>query len=135
MERGINKMILLDTCALIWWTLDPKKLSEKAWEACQKMEQKEGIISSISIWEIGIKIKNRKLDIGMSIEKYTELLYKLGYLKIIPVDEEIWISNLLLNWEHPDPADRTIVATAMLHRTSIVTADEHIKQFYNKSIW
>lgn len=128
-------MVLLDTCALIWWTLDPNKLSTKAFEACQKMERKEGLISSISLWEVGIKIKNKKLDIGMTIEKYTELLYKLGYLKIIPVDEQIWIRNLLLNWKHPDPADRTIVATAMIHRTSIVTADEEIKQFYDKHIW
>lgn len=128
-------MILLDTCALIWWTLDPKKLSPKALRACQKMEQSEGLISSISIWEIGVKIKNKKLEIGMSIEKYTELLHKLGYLKIIPVDDQIWIRNLSLNWEHADPADRTIVATAMDHRANIVTADERIKQFYNKHIW
>lgn len=128
-------MILLDTCALIWWTLDPVKLSPKALGACQKMEQSEGIISSISIWEIGVKIKNKKLEIGMSIEKYTELLYKLGYLKIIPVDDQIWIRNLSLNWEHPDLADRTIVATAMGYRANIVTVDERIKQFYNKHIW
>lgn len=128
-------MVLLDTCALIWWTLDPNKLSSKAFEICQKMERKEGFISAISIWEIGVKIKNKKLDIGMSLEKYTELLYKLGYLTIIPVDEQIWIRNLSLNWEHRDPADRTIVATAFIHRTSIVTTDENIKQFYGKSIW
>lgn len=128
-------MLLLDTCALIWWTLDPKKLSSKAMQACQKMERSEGIISSISIWEIGIKIKNNKLDIGMPIEKYSELLYMLGYLKIIPVDEQIWMRNLSLDWKHPDPADRTIVATAMTHRASIVTADENIKRFFDKHIW
>lgn len=128
-------MLLLDTCALIWWTLDPKKLSNKAKEACQRMERSEGIISSISIWEIGVKIKNNKLDIGMTIEKYTELLYMLGYLKIIPVDEQIWMRNLSLNWKHADPADRTIVATAMIHQASIVTADENIKHFFDKHIW
>lgn len=128
-------MILLDTCALIWWTLDPLKLSIKAKEACQKMEGNEGIISSISIWEIGIKIKNKKIDIGMSIEKYTELLYELGYLKIIPVDELVWLRNLSLNWQHSDPADRTIVATAMIHHANLITANENIKQFYDKHIW
>lgn len=128
-------MLLLDTCALIWWTLDPKRLSSKAMEACQKMERSEGIISSISIWEIGIKIRNKKLDIGMPIEKYTELLYMLGYLKIIPVDEQIWMRNISLNWEHLDPADRTIVATAMIHHANIITADEKIGHFFEKCIW
>jgi PIN domain nuclease of toxin-antitoxin system len=27
-------MILLDTCALLWWTLEPEKLSRKAATAC-----------------------------------------------------------------------------------------------------
>lgn len=128
-------MLLLDTCALIWWTLNPDKLSNRAIEACEKMEKSKGIISSISIWEIGIKIKNNKLDIGMTIEEYTELLYALGYLKIIPVDEQIWMLNLSLNWKHSDPADRTIVATAMKHHASIVTADEAIKSFFIAHVW
>lgn len=128
-------MLLLDTCALIWWTLNPEKLSSKAFDACQKMELSEGIISAISIWEIGIKIKNNKLDIGMTIEQYTNLLYRLGYLKIIPVDEHIWMKNLSLKWQHRDPADRTIVATALSQKSTIVTADEHIQQFYSKYIW
>ncbi len=29
MERSV-KMFLLDTCALLWWTLDPEKLSDRA---------------------------------------------------------------------------------------------------------
>jgi PIN domain nuclease of toxin-antitoxin system len=33
--------IVLDTCALIWWSLDPDKLSERAKEACQQMEQEK----------------------------------------------------------------------------------------------
>jgi PIN domain nuclease of toxin-antitoxin system len=99
------------------------------------MERTEGIISSISIWEIGVKIKNKKLDIGMSIEKYAGLLYKLGYLKIVPVDEQIWMQNLVLDWKHSDPADRTIVATAMIHRARIITADENIRLFFDQHIW
>ena len=30
-------MILLDTCALLWWTLDPEKLSETAKRACERI--------------------------------------------------------------------------------------------------
>jgi PIN domain nuclease of toxin-antitoxin system len=53
--------IVLDTCALIWWSLDPDKLSQPAKKACQKMEQeKNGLVPSIAIWEIAIKIKNNE---------------------------------------------------------------------------
>lgn len=27
--------VVLDTCALIWWSLDPEQLSQRAKEACQ----------------------------------------------------------------------------------------------------
>lgn len=42
--------IILDTCALIWWSLDPDKLSPKAKQTCDQMEQlKNGIVPSTAI--------------------------------------------------------------------------------------
>jgi len=73
-------MILLDTCALIWWTLDPKKLSEVAAAACDSIEEHGASISSISIWEIGIKIRKNKLDIGLTLEEYVRRLKLLEQL-------------------------------------------------------
>jgi PIN domain nuclease of toxin-antitoxin system len=128
-------MILLDTCALLWWTLDPEKLSEKAAKACKKISDTGAMISSVSIWEIGIKIKKGKLDIGLSLPKYVERLNSIKKLTIIPIDEHIWVENIALNWEHRDPADRTIVATARLKNIPIITKDEIIKAFYPKVIW
>lgn len=129
-------MLMLDTCALIWWTMSPEQLSKKATEACQNMEKNgQGLISSISIWEIGIKVKNNKLDIGMSIEEYTQHIRDLGYLSILAVDEHIWLKNISLDWQHRDPADRTIVASALLKNCSLVTADENIIAFYENTIW
>jgi len=128
-------MILLDTCALIWWTLDPEKLSEAAAAACDKIEDHGAFISSISIWEIGIKIRKNKLDIGLSLEEYVKRLKMLEKLEIIPTDEYIWVENVSMEWEHRDPADRTIVATARLRYLPIVTKDQIIKDFYPDVIW
>jgi PIN domain nuclease of toxin-antitoxin system len=53
--------LVLDTCALIWWSLDQDQLSLSAQKACDNMENdKNGLVASISIWEIAIKIKNAK---------------------------------------------------------------------------
>ncbi|WP_413173408.1 hypothetical protein [Anabaena azotica] len=42
---------ILDTCALIWWSLDPEKLSLSAKLACEEMEiEKNGLVASISLW-------------------------------------------------------------------------------------
>ncbi|MEA5549909.1 hypothetical protein VB713_02760 [Anabaena cylindrica UHCC 0172] len=75
--------VILDTCALIWWSLDPDKLSLTAKSACQEMEvDKSGLVASISLWEIAIKIKNQKLDLGVSVTTYLETLQKSDVIKI-----------------------------------------------------
>lgn len=124
--------LLLDTCALIWWTLDQNQLSHKTLET---LNANTLYVSSISIWEIGLKIKNKKLDIGMRIQTYVEKLKELGNVQINSIDETIWIKNLELLWEHKDPADRTIVATAYLNDCWIVTNDQAIASFYKKIYW
>jgi PIN domain nuclease of toxin-antitoxin system len=132
---GSFLMVLLDTCALIWWTLDPDQLSPKARKACDGILRSGGIVSSISIWEIGIKIKNGKLEIGLSLEEYVARVKKIEKLSILPVDEAIWMKNLSLPWKQRDPADRTIVATAALNHVPIITKDDPIAKFYKKVIW
>ncbi|SKB12458.1 conserved hypothetical protein (fragment) [Planktothrix sp. PCC 11201] len=92
-----NIKIVLDTCALIWWSLDPDKLSQKAKEACEQMEQKKnGLVPSIAVWEIAIKIKNRKLDLGVDIDDYIATLKRSEVVRIIPIDEEIWLDSVKL---------------------------------------
>ena len=91
-------MIILDTHALLWWTLDPAEMSPKAYKLCSEVGLNRGFISSISIWEIGVKIENKKLDIGMTIESYLEKIESLNILKIVPVDENIWIEKWLGRW-------------------------------------
>jgi len=128
-------MNLLDTCTLLWWTLDPEKLSAKAGRACDRIEQDGAFISSITIWEIGIKLKKGVLQFNDSLEGYVHRLDRLGTIEVIPVDEKIWMENLNLDWGHRDPVDRTIVATAKLRGLSIITKDRIIREYYPHVIW
>ena len=128
--------VILDTCALIWWSLDPDKLSDKAKLACDKMEiEKNGLVASISLWEIAIKIKNKKLDLGVSLINYLETLQKSDVIKIVPIDEYLWLESVALEWYHKDPADRVIVALAKKYQANLITADKIIIKFYNSVIW
>ncbi len=134
MARNIK--VVLDTCALIWWSLDPDKLSLRAEEACNQMEQeKNGLVPSIAIWEIATKIKNNKLDIGININEYLAALKKSDVIHIIPIDEEIWLTSVQLEWKHRDPADRVIVAIAQKNQAAIITSDQKIADFYPEVIW
>lgn len=126
-------IIVLDTAALLFWTLDPERLSLKAKQAINQAERK--LVSSISVWEIALKVKRQKLELPLSILSYVEKLQRLEGLEILPVDVQSWLDNLELSWEHRDPADRTIVALATRLDCPLASPDEGIRAYYTKTVW
>ena len=130
---GRPVVIVLDTSALVFWTLDRDRLSRTAAQAIADADRI--VLSSISIWEIGIKVKKEQLLIPISIQDFADKLEQIDRLDILSVDVRTWIKNLELDWDHRDPADRTIVATASLHACALVTSDSAIRAFYSQTIW
>ncbi|MYB69789.1 MAG: type II toxin-antitoxin system VapC family toxin [Gemmatimonadetes bacterium] len=130
---GSAGVIVLDTSALVFWTLNRDRLSRTAAQVISDADRIA--LSSISIWEIGIKVKKEQLSIPISIQEFTDKLEQIDRLDILPVDVRTWIKNLELDWDHRDPADRTIVATASLHACPLVTSDSAIRAFYSQAIW
>lgn len=127
--------MLLDTCALLWWTLTPDQLSKKASDSCALIAEEGAFVSSISVWEIGIKMQKGHLRMNESLEGYIERIKRLGTIEIIPIDDSIWLNTFKLDWPHRDPADRVIVATAMIKNIPIITKDKLIRDFYPNCIW
>lgn len=126
-------MVVFDTSALLYWTTAPEKLSLRATRAI--LNEPELVISSISLWEIGIKVKRQQLFIPISLREYVDWLKGVDGVQIVPVTEETWLRNLELDWNHKDPADRTIVATALLLGCPLITSDRQIQSFYSSAIW
>jgi PIN domain nuclease of toxin-antitoxin system len=124
---------VLDTSALIYWTLDPAKLTAPAQAEIARANRL--LVSAISIWEIGLKAQRGKLHLPLSIEAYAVQLQRVEKVEIVAVDVEIWLANLALDWTHRDPADRTIVATAVRHEAALVTSDEAMRRFYGRAVW
>src|SRR4030042_431626 len=126
-------MVVLDTSALLYWTLDPAQLSPAARRAIDGAGQL--VVSSISIWEIALKVKRGKLSLPMAMSDYAGRLQQLEDLEIRPVDVQTWLDNLDLEWEHRDPADRTIVAIATRLACPLVSSDGMIANFYPQTTW
>ena len=122
-------MIVLDTHALLWWALDPDRLSQVATESVREMERRGGFASAISIWELGIKIQRGKLDLGIPIEEFARRIENSTMVELLPVTTATWLRSLELAWDHRDPADRVIVATAIGQGVPLVTADAEIRRF------
>src|SRR4030067_1194040 len=98
-------MAVLDTAALLYWTLDPSKLSPRARSEIKRAGRV--VISSISVWEIALKVKRGKLELPLPVSEYADRLQRTELLDIQPVDVRAWLDNLDLDWEQSDPADRT----------------------------
>jgi PIN domain nuclease of toxin-antitoxin system len=47
----------------------------------------------------------------------------------------MWVVAASLDWQHRDPADRVIVATATLLKCPLITSDRVIADFYTSTIW
>jgi PIN domain nuclease of toxin-antitoxin system len=125
--------VVLDTSAIIWWTLDQTRLTTSAHAAISNAD--ELLISSVSVWEIGMADQKGRLILPVPFTEYVEDLLGLERLSVCPVDVETWVANLQLSWDHKDPADRTIVATAKERDLPLVTSDRRIRDFYPGAIW
>jgi PIN domain nuclease of toxin-antitoxin system len=84
---------------------------------------------------MAIKVKNRKLDLGINLDDYIVALQESDVIQIIPIDENIWLESVKLKWEHRDPADRVVVAMAEQYQAFVITADQKIADFYSSVIW
>ena len=120
-------MIVLDTHALLWWALDPDRLSVTAATTLAEMERHGGFASSISLWELGTKVRRGKLELGITIEELVRRIERSAAVELVPVDTTIWLRSLGLVWEHRDPADRVIVATALIKGVPLLTKDDTIR--------
>lgn len=125
--------VVLDTAALMWWTTDPPRLSGNARRAID--EATEILVSTISIWEAALKARRGTLVLPGSVREFARSLEDVERVTLRSVDTDTWITNVELDWQHKDPADRTIVALAQLVGASLVTSDRRILEFYSRAIW
>lgn len=117
-------MIVLDTHALLWWLIAPHKLSPRARSACEEIERNgSGIVSSISVWEIALKHRLGKLELPGTVSELVARVEQDRMVELRPVDTATWLSTAALDWDHRDPADRVIVATAVIAGLPILTKD------------
>ncbi|MCP4043771.1 MAG: type II toxin-antitoxin system VapC family toxin [Gammaproteobacteria bacterium] len=120
-------MILLDTCAIIWNALEPSKLTPKAKKTIKQTED-ELIICDISIWEISMLIKRKRLIVDDTASGFINLIIQSQHYQIQQITPEI--AELSVNFGaeiNNDPADRLIAAASILNNTPIITADQNLR--------
>ena len=122
-----DKLMLLDTCALLWLTQGGGQLSP---EVLQRLAEAPFVyVSAISGFEIGMKYKKGKLELPVPPSEWFNVIVKHHDLQVLPLDLEICIRSTELPPVHQDPCDRMIIATAQIQQLIVVTADSIFKTY------
>ena len=122
-------MILLDTCALLWLASDQTQLSEPSKKAIAAANAGNLYLSSISAFEIAIKVRNGHLILPISTEEWIEEAIRLHGIEEIPINSSVSARSVLLPQLHKDPCDRFIIATAQIYHLKILTKDKMIPKY------
>lgn len=131
-------MIVLDTHVLVWFVSSPKKLSRTAQKRInEEIKKNEILVSSISVWEIYMLIKKERIKLAMYPDTWLEKVESLPFIQFVPVDNRIASQSVDLPEPlHNDPADRIIIATALVHGAILVTSDKRILRYpHVQSLW
>ena len=121
------RRILCDTCALIWLATGDAKLSRMARTVIRDAELL--CFSSISIWEIARKVKTGELEIPVSPTLFADMLIKQYGMKELSLDNAVMLRSSALPEIHKDPADRFIIATALLNDCVVATGDRRFLEY------
>ena len=119
--------VLCDTCALIWLATGDARLSRMARAMIRDAELL--CYSSISIWEIARKVKAGELEIPVSPTLFAGMLVKQYGMKELSLDNAVMLRSSALPEIHKDPADRFIIATALLNDCVVVTGDHRFPEY------
>ena len=121
------RKLLVDTCAIIWLATGDRKLSQFARDAMRDAELL--CFSSISTWEIARLVKAGDLEIPVSPMRLADMLVEVYDMKELPVDNSVALRSSALPEIHKDPADRFIIATALLNDLTVVTGDHRFAKY------
>lgn len=126
-------MIVLDTHTMIWAVQDDPRLGRQARHLLEKAVDDGILVPAICAWETALLVSRGQVDLELETEGWMRrVLSRPGY-KFAPLEPEIAIASVALDWGHKDPADRMIVATAQHWCAPLMTADREIKRYASRA--
>jgi len=119
--------LLLDTHILVHWLAEPARLSRQQMQVMDDCvpRSEQLAVSDISLLEIAMLAIERRLRIKASPEELFRQIDTHPSFQVLPITTAI-ASQAAAFRSLRDPSDRVIVATARVHRLTLVTSDQRI---------
>ncbi|MBO5607274.1 MAG: type II toxin-antitoxin system VapC family toxin [Treponema sp.] len=121
---------LIDTHILIWLAVSPEKVSRKISEIIEN-PQNDISISTISLWEIAIKLAIKKIDLqGIEISDLVQFCSEQN-IKIVqlPVSAVKQYVTIPVKERHKDPFDRALIALCISDDYVFLSHDGKLDQY------
>lgn len=126
-------LLILDTHAVLWWTLDSHRLGKQAARALAEAERVG--IPAIALWEVSVLVRKRKVHLDLPLAEWAERVLAIPRVEALPLDAAVALRADGLEM-HGDPADRFIVATALEHRARLATKDALLRKLtFLETVW
>lgn len=121
------RRLLLDTCAILRLAAGVGVLSNHALTALE--EATAVFVSPISLWEIALKARAGNLQLPNEPRVFFDDVVAYYGLEVLSLSLDVMSKSIDLPLFHRDPADRFIIATALLNNLVVVTTDHRFGQY------
>jgi PIN domain nuclease of toxin-antitoxin system len=117
--------LLLDTHVWLWSALEPARLSARVGRVLED-PRNELWLSPISVWETLVLARKAGVALEPTPERWVRRALQELPIHEAPLNHEVAIRSETVRLGHDDPADRFLVATALVHDLTLVTADRRL---------
>jgi PIN domain nuclease of toxin-antitoxin system len=124
-QREPELKLLLDTHIFIWSLLEPTRIAPDV-RARLNSPSSAFWLSPISTWEILVLAERGRLRLDPDPAAWIRRALRQAPVREAPLVHEVAIQSRLVALPHEDPADRFLVATAVVYGLTLVTADERL---------
>lgn len=122
--------LLIDTHVFIWLATDDQRLSKAVRDRLGSPGE-DIYLSVVSRWEIGLK--QRSSDFHLPLP-FALLMERSGY-RGLGMEFDVPALAERLPEIHADPFDRILIAQALFHDLTLVTADKTIHHYPVPTFW
>jgi PIN domain nuclease of toxin-antitoxin system len=124
---------LLDTHTFLWFAEGNRQIPDSVRRIISDSKT-TCFISIASFWEITIKIKLGKLDLGFNLEELFRFAER-NEIEIVPINEFHLLALQKLEYINRDPFDRVIVAQAISENLTLLSGDQILKGYPVAFFW
>lgn len=125
--------LLIDTHTFLWFIHDDPNLSDRA--ASLLESDADLLLSTVSLWEIAIKVNLQKLTLPDAYEIFIPHQIQINSIEVLPIQISHLAVAAKLPLHHRDPFDRLLISQSIAEQISIVSIDQKFDGYVVDRLW